>query len=94
MELVLYKSCFQVDDARTTETDLIIKGMAKEKSPSVWDKLKKMLSSVWEMICNGKVGHQRKSKAQEVQDVSTELYILRKIWGKRFLKWHKAEVTK
>lgn len=31
MELVLYKSCFQVDDARSSETDLFIKGMAKEK---------------------------------------------------------------
>lgn len=69
MELVLYKSCSQVDDARTTEIDLIMKGMAKEKSADVWGKFKKTFSSVWEMICNGKVVHHRKSKAQEVQDV-------------------------
>lgn len=35
MELVLYKRCFQVYDARITQTDLIIKGMAEEKSASV-----------------------------------------------------------
>lgn len=53
----------------------IIKGMAKEKSASVWGKHEQlMLSSAWEMICDGKVGHHRKSKAQEVQDVRTLNY--------------------
>lgn len=74
MELVLYKRCFQVYDARTTQMDLIIKGMAKEQSASGWAKLKKiMLSSLWEIIM-GRLDH-RKSKAQEVQDVRILNYI-------------------
>lgn len=55
---------------------LITKGMAKEKYASVLGKLKKIkLSSVWAIICNGKVEHHRKSKAQEVQVVRVLNYL-------------------